>query len=220
MTPLSFSKPRLNGLQIDLATDKYQLTFLHSLITGRRGLQQEESRFTDATSLVGGRFTAQLGDFVELGLHAVNAHQTNSESDQLIETLYKGGLNKQQNETISQIAIALRDDSPEDGAGGAAFFPDASDVIITYRDRHGGVGAATSALARRSSGGLERQGFLTADGDGQISLLYDFDSASFVNRASADKSEIAGSGISPCAGQRLPDLDEFGPAVGARAAAL
>ena len=189
LTPLSFSKPRLNGMQIDLATDKYQLTFLHSLITGPRGLQQEESRFTDATSLVGGRFTAQLGDFVELGLHAVNAHQTNSESDQLIETLYKGGLNKQQNATISQIAIALRDDSPEDGAGGAAFFPDASDVIITYRD--GTVESGRDIrFGPEISGGLERQGFLTADGDGQISLLYDFDSASFVNRASADKSEI------------------------------
>ena len=117
-------------------------------------------------------------------------HQTNSESDQLIETLYKGGLNKQQNATISQIAIALRDDSPEDGTGGAAFFPDASDVIITYRD-----GTVESGRDIRFgpviSGGLERQGFLTADGDGQISLLYDFDSASFVNRASADKSEIA-----------------------------
>ena len=189
LTPLSFSKPRLNGFQIDLATDKYQLTFLHSLITGPRGLQEEESRFTDATSLVGGRFTAQLGDFVEFGLHAVNAHQTSSESSELVETLYRGGLNEQQNETISQIVIVLRDDSPEDGVGGAAFFPDGSDVIITYRD-----GTVESGQAIRFgptiNGGLERQGFLAADGNGQISLLYDFNSPAYVNRAAADKSEI------------------------------
>ena len=189
LTPLSFSKPRLNGFQLDLATDKYQLTFLHSLITGPRGLQVEESRFTDATSLVGGRFTAQLGDFVELGLHAVNAHQTSSESSELVSTLYRGGLTEQQNQTVSQIVVVLRDDSPADGTGGAAFFPDASDVLITYRD--GTVESGNSIRFEPViSGGLKRQGFLTADGNGQISLLYDFDSPAYVNRAAADKSEI------------------------------
>ena len=39
LTSLSFSKPRLNDSQVDLAMDKYQLTFLHSLIRGFRTIQ-------------------------------------------------------------------------------------------------------------------------------------------------------------------------------------
>ena len=189
LTPLSLSKPQLNGFQIDLATDKYALTFLHSFVTGPRAVQVEEARFTDATSMVGARLTAQVGDFVELGVHAVNAHQTNSESEALVETLLRGSLNKQQNETISRVVVVLRDDSPDDGVAGAAFFPDASDVVITYRDGSKDSGQAIG-FSPVITGGLERQGFLAADGDGQISLLYDFDSATFVTRASADKSEI------------------------------
>lgn len=83
----------------------------------------------------------------------------------------------------------MRDDSPEDESGGAAFFLDASDVIITYRD-----GTVEQGRDIRFGpvieSGLERRGFLSADGDEQISLLYDFDRASFVNRAAADKSEM------------------------------
>jgi len=189
LTPLSFSKPRLNGFQLDLATDKYQLTFLHSLISGPRAIQATERAFSDATSLVGGRLTAQLGDFVELGLHAVNAHQTTSTADPLIETLHKGSLTSEQNQTVSQIEVILRDDSPDDGVGGAAFFPDASDVIISYRD--GSVESGRDIRFEPAvDGGLERQGFLAADGMGQISLIYDFDSPAFISRASADKSEI------------------------------
>ena len=109
------------------------MTFLHSLISGPRAVQETERAFTDATSLAGGRFAAQVGDFVEVGLHAVSAHQTNSVADQLVETLHKGSLTNEQNQTVGQIEILLKDDSPEDGRGGAAFFPDASDVIITYR---------------------------------------------------------------------------------------
>ena len=147
LTPLAFSKPRLNGFQLDLATDKYQMTFLHSLISGPRAVQETERAFTDATSLAGGRFVAQVGDFVEVGLHAVSAHQTNSVADQLVETLHKGSLTNEQNQTVGQIEILLKDDSPEDGSGGAAFFPDASDVIITYRDGTVEQGG-TSALVR------------------------------------------------------------------------
>ena len=189
LTPLAFSKPRLNGFQLDLATDKYQMTFLHSLISGPRAIQETERAFTDATSLAGGRFAAQVGDFVEVGLHAVSAHQTNSVADELVETLHKGSLTNEQNQTVGQIEILLKDDSPEDGTGGAAFFPDASDVVITYRD-----GTVEQGRDIRFGpvieGGLERRGFLSADGSEQISLLYDFDSASFVNRAAADKAEI------------------------------
>ena len=58
-TPLVLSKPQLNGVQFDLATDKYRATLVHSLVSGPRGVQQAERAFTNATSMVGGRFTAQ-----------------------------------------------------------------------------------------------------------------------------------------------------------------
>ena len=188
-TPLVLSKPRLNGVQFDLATDKYRATLVHSLVSGPRGVQETERAFTNATSLVGGRVTAQLGDFMELGVHAVNVHQTTSLADALVETLYKGALTGDQNRTISFIRLMLRDDSPEDGVGGAAFFPDASDVIITYRD-----GSVDSGKDLRFEpiieGGIQEPGFLAADGGDQIILTYDFDNPAFVNRASAFKSEI------------------------------
>ncbi len=52
---------------------------------------------TEATSLAGGRFVAQAGDFVEVSLHAVSAHQTTSVTDELVETLHKASLTNEQN---------------------------------------------------------------------------------------------------------------------------
>ena len=191
------------------------MTFLHSLISGPRAIQETERAFTDATSLAGGRFAAQVGDFVEVGLHAVSAHQTNSVADQLVETLHKGSLTNKQNQTDGQIEILLKDDSPEDGLGGAAFFPDASDVVIYLSRWYGGAQGRDIRFGPVIEGGLERRGFLSADGSEQISLLYDFDSASFVNRAAADKAEIVAVEFRLVLANDYQVLDEFRSPVGA-----
>ena len=100
-----------------------------------------------------------------------------------------------QNSTITFIEIELRDDSPEDGTGGAAYFPAGSDVIITYNRR---TTTGTNSATRGKTigfepiveGGFIEEGFLSANGSEVIRLRYDFNSSAFANRASAAKEDI------------------------------
>ena len=190
LTPMVLSKPRLDGVQFDFAMDKYRGTLLYAQASAPRGVTNQELRRTNSTTLIGGRFEVQIGDFVELGVHSANAHQANSLSEEaLLSNWVTGSLTQGQNRTISRIEIALRDDSPDDGVGGAAYFPAGSDIFITYRD-----GRVDSGREIRFEpvveGGAPRPGFIEANGNDEIRLRYDFDSASFINRAAADKTEI------------------------------
>jgi hypothetical protein len=190
LTPMVLSKPRLDGIQFDFAMNKYRGTFLYAQASAPRGITDQELRRTNSTTLIGGRFEVQIGDFVELGVHSANAHQANSLSEEaLLSNWVTGSLTQGQNRTISRLEIALRDDSPDDGVGGAAYFPAGSDIFITYRD-----GRVDSGREIRFEpvveGGGPRPGYIEANGNDEIRLRYDFDSASFINRAAADKTEI------------------------------
>jgi hypothetical protein len=191
LTPMTFSKPTWDGVQFDYAADKYQGTLIYSRLSqpGGNSTNDLEVLATNTTSLIGGRATAQVGDFATLGLTSVNAHQAHTLIDGFRGNPFTGELTIDQNKTISFIEIVLRDDSPEDGVGGAAFFPAGSDIVITYVD-----GTVDRGKQIRFEpiveGGFVRQGFLSADGTEQIRLRYDFDSPAFVNRASASKEEI------------------------------
>lgn len=191
LTPMTFSKPRWDGVQFDYAADKYKGTLIYSRLSQPGGgtTNDLEVLATNATSMVGGRGTMQIGDFATLGLTAVNAHQSNTLSPGFRGNPVTGKLTIDQNQTISFIEIVLRDDSPEDGVGGAAFFPAGSDIIITYTD--GSVDRGKEIRFEPIvEGGFIRQGFLSADGTEEIRLRYDFDSPSFVNRSSGSKEEI------------------------------
>ncbi len=187
LTPMVFSKPRFNGVQLDFLTDKYKGTLLYSqgAIGGGSNLRPR----SDVTTIMGGRFVVQVGDFVELGVHMANAHQSNSLNDQLTDNLISGSLPESMNAQVSVIDIVLRDDSPEDGTGGAAYFPAGSDIVITYLDGSRDVGKDIR-FAPIVRGGVQGQGFLTANGDEEIRLTYDFTEPTFVSRARADRSEI------------------------------
>ena len=199
-TPLVLSKPALNGLQVDVALDKYQMTLIYSQLTNPklsfsqsgatplRDLARDEIN-TNSTTLLAGRLTTQIGDFVELGAHSVHAHQANSATDKAVGDLLTGTLTQAQNGTINSIEILLRDDSPEDGEGGAAFFPDASDVIITYRDGQVDTGKELR-FEPLIAGGREHPGFVEASGSAETRLTYDFEADAFVNLAKNDRSDI------------------------------
>ena len=191
LTPMTFSKPSWDGVQFDYAADKYQGTIIYSRLSqpGSSTTNNQEVLATNATTLIGGRGTVQIGDFATLGLTSVNSHQSHTLMDGFRGNPSTGELTIDQNQTVSFIEIVLRDDSPQDGVGGAAFFPAGSDIIITYMD--GSVDRGKEIrFGPIIEGGFVQQGFLSADGAEVIRLRYDFDSPAFVNRASASKEEI------------------------------
>ena len=70
LTPLTFSKPLFDGIQWDMQSDKYALTFIASRIDNpavqRLDSEISEARETVFTNLYGLRGVAQVGDFATL----------------------------------------------------------------------------------------------------------------------------------------------------------
>ena len=191
LTPLTFSKARFDGLQWDFASDRYEATILYSRISAPGGSTADPPvRLTNNTSLFGGRFTIQMGDFITLGGTMVNAHQSHTQLSAFEGSTIKGELTVDQNENpISWVEAILKDDSPEDGVGGTSYFQGGSDFIITYIDDFV-ESAKEIGFEPVVEGGFQRAGFLAADGNETIRVRYDFDSPDFAARAHGDKSEI------------------------------
>jgi len=175
LTPLTFSKPRFNGVQIDLASDNYEATLLLSRISQPEPFVGPSGNSTaarsDNTNLAGLRAEAQIGDFVKLGGTFVNAHHSQSQDEAFSGNFFNGGLTGTQNlENLSFVEILLADDSPEDGADGGALF----DADILIYDLEGNETRGSEIGFRpRIEGGFQRRGFLAADGDEQILLRWD-----------------------------------------------
>ncbi|MBH81144.1 MAG: hypothetical protein CMQ49_11620 [Gammaproteobacteria bacterium] len=184
LTPLTFSKPSFNGVQWDFASDKYQATMLFSRasrpIVGITP-ERDPSELTNATNLMAGRTTAQIGDFVQVGATLVNARNSRTFADAFERNPLVGTLAANQGSApVSGIALVLSDDSPEDGRGGATLFT--HDIAITSEDP--GTGQRNTFRLRDVVsdparwpvviGGALREGALAADGDEKIVINYDF----------------------------------------------
>ena len=194
LTPMTFSKPDFNGVQVDFASDKYQATILASRISEPiRGSTQlsggitEPVTQTNITSLFGGRATFQVGDFVEIGAQVMDASNGNTLLDMFNGDLVAGSLTAGQSTApLTAIAVILSDDSPDDNEGGAALFSHA--VRITSRDFDTGKETvyALQEVVRPGSqwpvvfGGFRRPGFLAADGPERIIVNYDFNDPGYV----------------------------------------
>jgi hypothetical protein len=191
LTPMTFSKPRFNGVQIDLASDKYRSTIILSRISAPNlevgsGASFSPSR-TDNTNLAGGRLEVQVGDFVKVGGTLVNARHSHTTNDAFGNNLLEGNLVGVQNlGQVSLIEVVISDDSPEDGVGGGALFD--SDIVIR---QFNGETLRGSEIGFRAQieGGFQRRGFLAADGTENITLRYDFFDRSYTG---PDASEIKG----------------------------
>ncbi|MEE3258428.1 MAG: hypothetical protein VX293_04400 [Candidatus Latescibacterota bacterium] len=175
LTPLTFSKPRFNGVQIDLASDNYAATLLLSRISQPDPFEGAGSNSaaarTDNTNLGGVRVEAQSGDFVKLGGTFVNAHHSQSQNDALSGNFFKGGLTGSQNlENLSFIEILIKDDSPADDEAGGALFD--ADILIYDLDGNE-IRGAEIGFRPLIEGGFQRRGFLAADGDEEILLRFD-----------------------------------------------
>ncbi|NKB67738.1 MAG: hypothetical protein GKR89_11805 [Candidatus Latescibacteria bacterium] len=190
LTPMTFSKPRFNGVQMDFSSDKYEATMLFSrasdAILGTTP-ERQPSTTTNATNLMGGRATAQVGDFVKLGATLVNAHNSQTLANAFERNPFVGTLGAEQGSNpVTAIAVVLSDDSPEDGIGGAALF--AHDIVITSEDFE--TRKRTKFRLRELvadptkwpviTGGFPQEGFLAADGEEKIVINYDFTDLNYI----------------------------------------
>ena len=200
LTPMTFSKPALDGIQVDYQADKYQVTTILSRISSPGGAGTRNpavNQTTSLTTLMGGRAVAQVGDFVSIGANYVSAHNSFQLLDAFEGTPRSGSITSSQNaENITQLFVRLTDDSPEDNEGGATLF--AWDMLIEAEveiiDEEGERGfrrevvrASEAGLKPSPQGGFQRLGFWEASGSEQIELVYDFSEGTYTG---PDPSEI------------------------------
>ena len=187
LTPMTFSKPAFDGIQVDYQSDKYEMTTLLSRISspgGAGGRNPAVNERTTLTTLMGGRATAQVGDLVKVGVNYVSAHNSFQLLDAFEGSPRSGSITSSQNvENITQLFIRLSDDSPEDNEGGATLFtwdlfieadvveidPVAGEPIIRREE----VRASEVGLVPSPQGGFQRRGFWEASGSEQIVLEFD-----------------------------------------------
>ena len=184
LTPLTFSKPNFNGIQMDFAADKYRGSLLFSRISlpiASTTAKNAPATVTNGTNLMGGRVVAQVGDFVEVGATMVNAHNSTTFEDAFEQNPLKGTLAANQGAVpVRGLALVLSDDSPDDGVAGAALF--SHEIIVTTEDPATGrreeirqrAMATDPAAWPVVSGGFHHEGFQSADGDEKIVISYDF----------------------------------------------
>ena len=200
LTPMTFSKPAFDGIQVDYQSDKYELTALLSRISSPGGAgprNPASQQTTSLTTLTGGRATAQLGDYLKVGGNYVSAHNSFQLLDAFEGSPRSGSITSSQNaENVTQVFVRLSDDSPEDNEGGATLF--AWDMIIEADvetiDENGDVTfesevvrASETGLIPAPQGGFQRLGFWEASGSEQIEIVYDFSVGSYTG---PDPSEI------------------------------
>ena len=79
LTPMTFSKPLFNGLQLDFASDKQMATLLMSRISSPSSVSYQPEQRTNNTNLFGGRLVTQIGDFVKVGGTLINVHHSQTQ---------------------------------------------------------------------------------------------------------------------------------------------
>ena len=199
LTPMTFSKPAFDGIQIDYQSDKYEVTALLSRVSspGAAGSRSPNNQQTNSTTLTGRRATTQIGDYLKLGVNHVSAHNSSQLLDAFEGSPRSGSIASSQNaENVTEVFVRLSDDSPEDNEGGATLF--AWDLIIeadveTISEAgevsfaRETVRASDVGLIPAPQGGFQRLGFWEASGSEQIELIYDFSVATYTG---PDPSEI------------------------------
>ena len=175
LTPMTFRKTAFNGIQFDYMSDQGSATALMSRVNAPL-VEPGRSFIDEFTTLVGLRAVWNVADMVRVGGTFVNAHNGRSATEPFGGSPYTGRLSSHQaGARINRITVQITDDSPEDGEGGPALL--AHDIEITTR-----VGELDTVLVGSQigfqpmvSGGISRDGFLVAEGDGEfgrISLDY------------------------------------------------
>lgn len=188
LTPMTFSKPLFDGVQLDLATDKYQSTIIMSRPSGMRSDAQNANVRSNVTDLTGGRFIAQVGDFLKLGTTYVNMFNARTRGQAFQGNPFKGSLTEAQNADVTEIRVRLTDDSPEDLQGGAALFLEEMIIYTKTGQKQSNRRIMTNEDGTSSpildyhpvvEGGFQKEGYRTADGSEAILLRYQLDGAEY-----------------------------------------
>jgi hypothetical protein len=170
LTPLTFSKPRFDGIQWDLLTDKYAVTLLSSRVSNTGEISTTEIanpvRNSVFTNLWAAKGQTQVGDFATAGMTFVNAAHRNSNvdfGDNSMNGLLSGPMNA---DFVRSIIVRITDDSPEDGEGGA--------LLSRWRIFANGV-EHTDDIIPTVEGGVRRRGVIEASGTDAIILTYNIE---------------------------------------------
>lgn len=179
-TPLTFNKPRFNGMRLEYAADRYQA----SLLLSRPSMPNQDdvsgtlrpSARTDFTNLIGGHTEFQLASSATIGLTYVNAHHGNTKEEFGAGSPFSGTLTTDQNQPLKTLWVRLRDDSPTDGRGG----PLLVDYDIVLVDTSGQeLRGREIGFLPTVEGGVARGSALIADGSETILLTYDLSSLDY-----------------------------------------
>jgi hypothetical protein len=170
LTPLTFSKPRFDGIQWDIQTDKYALTLLSSRISNTAEIADSEIgggvQVGTFTNMWAARGQTQIGDFARMGLTFVNAAHRNTDvpfGDNSMEGLLSGPMNA---DFVRSVVVRITDDSPKDGEGGA--------LLSRWRIFVNGV-EHTDDIVPTVEGGVRRRGVIEASGTDAITLTYNIE---------------------------------------------
>ena len=170
LTPLIFSKPRFDGIQWDLLSDKYAVTLLSSRVNNTGQISSTELgggvEANTFTNLWGAKGQAQVGDFATLGVTFLNVAHRNSSvpfGDNSLNGLLSGPMNS---DFIRSLVVRISDDSPEDGEGGA--------LLSRWRIFINDV-EHTDDIVPTIEGGVRRRGVIEASGTDIITLTYNIE---------------------------------------------
>ena len=164
LTPLTFYKPRFDGLRLDFATERTATTVLAS-----RPSQPRTGEVTNATHVAGGHSQFQVAGPATVGLTYVNAHNTNSDREFHAGNPLYGTLTSAQITPLQTLWVRVRDDSPTD-PGGATLFR--YDIVLVDTSGNEIRGRDIGYLPRVKGGRLE-DGALVVEGSETLLLEYD-----------------------------------------------
>ncbi len=188
-TPLTFNKPRYNGLRLDIASARHSATLLLSRVSDPNGLTDAQAgtsvsgNGTNATHLFGGHVDLSLGALTRMGLTYVNVHNAHTQLDLNDGNPLSGTLTVLQNQPLRKLWVRLRDDSPADRSDGAVLL--AHDIVLIDTSGRQLRGSEIGFLPR-IEGGVQRGGALGADGSEHILLEYDLATLNAEGVRSAD----------------------------------
>ena len=184
LTPMTFRKAGYNGVVTEYTAERFHATGLFSRVSFPV-LGGGASQFQHFTNLAGGRATADVTNFLRLGLTYVNSHNGTGSADAFKGNAFTGRLNSEQlSQRLELLVLRLADDSPEDNEGGAVLFGDDIEISTTLVrealvDGEAVMVTTDTVFSANSlnfrpavEGGKIQQGFLTADGAEDIVMKY------------------------------------------------